>query len=152
MAHIRFKDADAVAAEVPIAQAHSLLSSLNISLWANSFIALTTAVILWLNKPAHDVLYWLSAIVALDTVRVFLARGLRRTDLACTNGRLTLRILTAAAFASACLWAVTPILEPVRESYAAQAYMIFIIAGICASSVIQSRRIRPSRLPLAPRT
>ncbi|MFN7024344.1 MAG: putative bifunctional diguanylate cyclase/phosphodiesterase [Pseudorhizobium sp.] len=143
MARILSKDVDTIAAEVRSAQALSVLSPLHITVWANSFIALTTAAILWLNKPASDVLYWLAAVVALNMARLILASSLRRRDLAQHNGQLTLRILTAAAFVSGCLWAVTPFLEPVRDNYAAQAYVIFIIAGICAGAVIQSPAYSP---------
>lgn len=145
MADTRSKDADAVAAEVCSAQALSVLAPLSITLWANSFIALTTVAILWLNKPAVDVLYWLAAVIVLNILRLCLLSVLRRRDLARRDGELTLRILTAAAFVSGCLWAVTPFLEPVRDNYAAHAYVIFIIAGICAGAVIQS----PSYSPVA---
>ncbi len=143
MAGILSKDVDTIAAEVRSAQALSVLSPLSITLWANNFIALTTVAILWLNKPASDVLYWLAAVIVLNMTRLILASSLRRRNLAQRDGQLTLQILTAAAFISGCLWGVTPFLEPVRESYAAHAYVIFIIAGICAGAVIQSPAYSP---------
>ena len=138
MADIRLEDTDTIAAEVRTAQAVSVVSALTISLVANCFIALTTVAILWIHTPYADALYWLAAVFALNAVRLGVLAGLQHYDAARRHSRLTLRILTGFAFISGCLWAVIPFLDASRDSYAAKAYVIFIIAGICAGSVIQS--------------
>ncbi|MEH6692768.1 MULTISPECIES: putative bifunctional diguanylate cyclase/phosphodiesterase [Pseudorhizobium] len=138
MADIRLEDTDTIAAEVRTAQAVSVVSALTISLVANCFIALTTVAILWIHTPYADALYWLAAVFALNAVRLGVLAGLQHYDAARRHTRLTLRILTGFAFISGCLWAVIPFLDASRDSYAAKAYVIFIIAGICAGSVIQS--------------
>lgn len=138
MADIRLEDTDTIAAEVRTAQAVSVVSALTISLVANCFIALTTVAILWIRTPYADALYWLAAVFALNAVRLGVLAALQHYDAARRHTRLTLRILTGFAFISGCLWAVIPFLDASRDSYAAKAYVIFIIAGICAGSVIQS--------------
>lgn len=138
MADIRLEETDTIAAEVRTAQAVSVVSSLTISLVANCFIALTTVAILWIHTPYADALYWLAAVFALNAVRLGVLAGLQHFDAARRHTRLTLQILAGFAFVSGCLWAVIPFLDASRDSYAARAYVIFIIAGICAGAVIQS--------------
>ena len=128
----------AIASEIRTAQARSILQSLTISLWANSFIALTTAAILWLHRPSPELAYWLAAVVALNLARVVGSVLIRRHDGAVRHAESTLRILTLAAFVSGCLWAVVPFLGLAADPDRAHAYVIFITAGICAGSIIQS--------------
>jgi hypothetical protein len=77
-------------------------------------------------------------VFALNAVRLGVLAALQHTDAALRNSRLTLKILVGFAFVSGCLWAVIPFLDASHDSYAARAYVIFIIAGICAGAVIQS--------------
>ena len=128
----------AIASEIRAAQAHSILQSLTISLWANSFIALTTAAILWLHRPSPELAYWLAAVVALNLARVAVSVLIRRHDGAARHTERTLRILTLAALVSGFLWAVVPFLGLAADPDRAHAYVIFITAGICAGSIIQS--------------
>lgn len=138
MSDIRLDETDAIAAKVTTAQALSVLSSLSLSLWANCLIALTTVAILWIHTPSVDALQWLAALVVLNALRLGISTVIRRYDLAELHGRQTLQVLTGFAFISGCLWAASPFLDAVRDNYAAKAYVIFIIAGICAGAVIQS--------------
>ncbi len=130
--------ATTIASEIRIAQARAVLHSLTISIWANSFIALTTAAILWLHQPSDTLIYWLSAVCGLNLARVFASVIIHRNDGAVRHTELTLRFLSGAAFVSGCLWAFVPFLGLAVEGDRAHAYVIFIIAGICAGSIIQS--------------
>ncbi|MGW9232891.1 putative bifunctional diguanylate cyclase/phosphodiesterase [Pseudorhizobium sp. NPDC055634] len=130
--------ATTIASEIRIAQARAVLHSLTISIWANCFIALTTAAILWLHQPSLSLLYWLAAVCGLNFVRILGAMLIDRYDCAARHTELTLRLLSLAALLSGCLWAVAPFLGLAVEGDRAHAYVIFIIAGICAGSIIQS--------------
>ena len=130
--------ATTIASEIRIAQARAVLHSLTISIWANSFIALTTAAILWLHQPSDTLIYWLSAVCGLNLARVFASVIIHRNEGAVRHTELTLRFLSGAAFVSGCLWAFVPFLGLAVEGDRAHAYVIFIIAGICAGSIIQS--------------
>jgi diguanylate cyclase (GGDEF)-like protein len=111
---------------------------LTISLWANSFIALTTTAILWLHRPSHTLMYWLAAVVSLNLVRIVVSAVITRHDGASRRTEQVLRTLTFASLCSGCLWALVPLLGLTVGDDRAHAYVIFIIAGICAGAVIQS--------------
>ncbi|NKN37619.1 EAL domain-containing protein [Agrobacterium sp. a22-2] len=124
--------------QIRAAQADSVLAVLTVSLLANSFIALTTAAVLWLQQPATDQAIWLVGIVTLNMLRQVAAAILKRKDVGRRDPKAVLNHLTIGAFASGCLWAFAPFLGPGLSSDGAQAYVIFIIAGISAGAIIQS--------------
>ena len=124
-----------------------MLAALGISLLANSFIALTTAAVLWLKEPATAQAIWLVGVVTLNALRLVSATRLRRRDVVSSDPHAVLNHLTIGAFASGCLWAFAPFIGLGLGSDGAQGYVIFIIAGISAGAIIQSTAY--CRVPIA---
>ncbi|SIR40448.1 diguanylate cyclase/phosphodiesterase [Rhizobium sp. RU35A] len=124
--------------QIRAAQAASVLAVLTISFLANSFIAFTTAAVLWLKEPAIYQAIWLAGILTLNTLRQILAARLRRRDIVRSDPHAVLNHLTIGAFASGCLWAFAPFLSLGFSSDGAEGYVIFIIAGISAGAIIQT--------------
>ncbi|MCM2474673.1 EAL domain-containing protein [Rhizobium sp. CG5] len=124
--------------QIRAAQADTVLAGLTISLIANSFIALTTAAVLTLRQPSADHAIWLAGIVTLNMLRQVSAAILKRRDVVRSNPHAVLNHLAIGSLASGCLWAFAPFLGLGLSSDGAQAYVIFIIAGISAGAIIQS--------------
>ena len=147
MVTARPADANEMASGIRSAQAQHVLRSLVLSIWANSFVALTMVAILWMQRPSRQIVLWFCAVFTLNMIRYAVANAVRAKDLASLDPDLTLRILIAGAALSGCLWAVAPFLDSALHSDAAHAYVIFIIAAICSGAVIQS--LACSNVPIA---
>lgn len=138
MAEDRLEDTDAIEAGIRVARAQQIIGSLTLSIWANCFIALTTVAILWIQKPSFQLLAWFAGLFLLNMIRLLAAKIMRRRDLPRQDPDLTLRILTAAAALSGCVWALAPFLASTLHDNATHAYIIFIIGGLCSGAIIQS--------------
>lgn len=120
------------------AQAMSLLQSVGLSLLSSSFIAITTAVILWLQKPHYTIALWLAALCGLNFARYSAVSFIQRRRLAETAPAFTLDFLSLSALCAGLVWALAPFLSVNFNPEAPSAYLIFIIAGISAGSLMQS--------------
>lgn len=120
------------------AQALSVLDSIVLSLAANSFLAATTAAILWLDGPNIGVLLWLIAVLAINLSRYIGVRIVRRLNCAVERPRRALRVLSLGAFGGGLAWSLSPFIGAAHGTNGLNPYIIFIIGGICAGALMQS--------------
>jgi diguanylate cyclase (GGDEF)-like protein len=120
------------------AQALSVLDSIVLSLAANSFLAATTAAILWLDGPNIAVLFWLGAVLAVNLSRYIGVRVVKRLNCAVERPRRALGVLSLGAFGSGIAWSLSPFVGAAHGANGLNPYLIFIIGGICAGALMQS--------------
>ena len=125
------------AALIEAAQARAVVGGIVVSLLANSFIALTTAVVLWLDEPGAHVLWWIAALLSVNILRLALVIRIRGNQDAVRAPGRTLALLSAGAFAGGLAWAFAPFIGGINAD-GANAYVVFIIGGICAGALMQS--------------
>lgn len=120
------------------AQALSVLDGIVLSLNANSFIAATTAAVLWLDGPAFGILLWLAAVLAINLARYVAVRIVRRMNCAVERPERALGVLSFGALGSGLAWSLPPFIGAAHGANGLNPYLIFIICGICAGSLMQS--------------
>ena len=124
--------------QIRSAQALSVLDGIVLSLVANSFLAATTAAILWLDTPNAGILFWLVAVVAVNLARYVGVRIIRRMDCAMERPQRALDVLSLGALAGGLVWSLSPLLGSAHGANGLNPYLIFIIGGICAGALMQS--------------
>lgn len=120
------------------AQALSVLDGIVLSLSANCFLAVTTAAILWLDGPDIRILLWLTAVLAVNLSRYVGVRVVRRLNCAVERPRRALGVLSLGALGGGVAWSLVPFIGATQSSSGLNPYLIFIIGGICAGSLMQS--------------
>ena len=120
------------------AQALSVLDGIVLSLTANSFIAATTAAVLWLDGPAFGILLWLAAVLAINLARYVAVRIVRRMNCAVERPERALGVLSFGALGGGLAWSLPPFIGAAHGANGLNPYLIFIICGICAGSLMQS--------------
>ncbi|WP_313192924.1 putative bifunctional diguanylate cyclase/phosphodiesterase [Shinella zoogloeoides] len=120
------------------AQALSVLDGIVLSLTANSFIAATTAAVLWLDGPAFGILLWLAAVLAINLARYVAVRIVRRVNCAVERPERALGVLSFGALGGGLAWSLPPFIGAAHGANGLNPYLIFIICGICAGSLMQS--------------
>lgn len=129
-------DASRFEKAMKVAQAKSALSGLFLSLAMNSFIAISLAALLVLDRPSRPVLYWLIGVLVINAVRFAYVIGIRRRETLKRNPQLVLNFLALGALMSGICWSIVPLaLSNIAESH--DSYVIFIITGITAGTLIQ---------------
>ncbi|MCF3639885.1 EAL domain-containing protein [Rhizobium sp. TRM95111] len=131
-------DQDETARLIRSAQARAVLSGISVSLLANSFIGLTTVVMLWLSRPSQEVLWWFAALLALNAARLVGVRLLVTRNMCVIAPERALGILSAGALAGGLFWSAAPLLGGGLGMDGPKAYVIFIICGISAGALMQS--------------
>lgn len=131
-------DDTTIAQQIKTAQALSVLGGVALSLVSNSFIAATTAIVLWLYNPAPSILIWLGVVVMLNMTRLVTVIFIKRDNLPERDPERTLSLLSSGAYLGGLVWAVAPFLSGGLTTEGANAYVIFIIAGISAGALMQS--------------
>jgi diguanylate cyclase (GGDEF)-like protein len=124
--------------QIMSAQALSVLDSIVLSLAANSFLAVTTAAILWLDGPSIGVLLWLAAVLAVNLSRFIGVRIVKRLNCAVERPQRALNVLSLGAFGGGLAWSLSPFIGAAHGADGLNPYIIFIIGGICAGSLMQS--------------
>ncbi|UDF29142.1 UNVERIFIED_ORG: EAL domain-containing protein [Roseateles sp. XES5] len=119
------------------AQALSVLDGIVLSLIANSFLAATTAAVLWMDGPNIETLLWLSAVLAINVARYIGVRIVRRLNCAVERPRRALGVLSLGAIGGGLAWSLPPLIGT-QVASGPNPYLIFIIGGICAGSLMQS--------------
>ena len=120
------------------AQALSLLDGVVLSLVANSFLAATTAAVLWLDGPNNQILLWLAAVLAINLARFIGVRIVRRLNCAVERPKRALGVLSLGALGGGLAWSLPPFIGAAHGAQGLNPYLIFIIGGICAGSLMQS--------------
>ena len=120
------------------AQALAVLDSIDLSLSANSFLAATTAAVLWLDASNSGVFLWLTALLAINLARYIGVRAIKRLNYAVERPRRALHMLSLGAFGSGAAWSLSPLIGAAHGENGLNPYIIFIIGGICAGALMQS--------------
>lgn len=120
------------------AQAASLLQNVGLSLVSSCFIAVTTAVILWLHNPHYIIVLWLVILSGLNAARYVGVAFIVRRKLFETAPAFTLDFLSLSALCAGLVWALAPFISSNFAPAAPSAYIMFIIAGISAGALMQS--------------
>lgn len=124
--------------QIMSAQALSVLDSIVLSLSANSFLAATTAAVLWLDGPNLGVLFWLAAVLAINLSRFIGVRIVKRLNCAVERPQRALNVLSLGALGGGLAWSLPPFIGAAHGANGLNPYLIFIIGGICAGSLMQS--------------
>ena len=90
------------------AQALSVLDGIVLSLAANSFLAATTAAVLWLDGPSSSILLWLAAVLAINLARYIGVRIVRRLNCAVERPKRALGVLSLGALGGGLAWSLPP--------------------------------------------
>ncbi|MCR6499720.1 EAL domain-containing protein [Shinella sp. CPCC 101442] len=120
------------------AQALAVLDGVVLSLAANCFLAATTAAVLWLDEPGASILAWLSAVFAINLARYMGVRIVRRLNCAVERPKRALGVLSLGALGGGLAWSLPPFIGILQGTNGLNPYLIFIIGGICAGSLMQS--------------
>ncbi|WP_275783052.1 putative bifunctional diguanylate cyclase/phosphodiesterase [Pararhizobium gei] len=139
-------DDTTIARQIKTAQAVSVLGGIVLSLASNCFIAITTAIVLWLYQPDGSLVIWLAAIITLNLVRLIAVIYIKRKKVHERNPEKVLLILSVTAFIAGVLWALAPFLPGGIATDGANAYVIFIVAGISAGALMQNTAYSPTAL------
>ncbi|MDX3925331.1 MAG: EAL domain-containing protein [Shinella sp.] len=123
---------------IRIAQAEAVHSGVSLSLVANTFVATTTAVVMWLHQPVRPVLYWIAAILALNAARLVVLKLIAVRNIVKKSPETALHLLSAGAFLSGLLWAGAPFLQGEFRLTGFNAYVILVLGGMSAGALMQS--------------
>lgn len=120
------------------AQAESLLGNLPLTLAANTFIASSTAWIIWFTSEAVGILFWLACVVCLTGARAVIGLVLTRSRVHKTKPVQVLRLLTLTSFISGLSWAPVPVFFATFGHSGSIGYIVFVMAGVSTGAIIQS--------------
>ena len=124
--------------QIQSAQALAVMDGVVLTLVANSFLAATTAAVLWLDAPNDHILLWLAALLAINLARFIGFRIIQRRDLALKQPTRALDALSLGALGGGLAWSLSPFIGAAHGTQGLNPYLIFIISGICAGSLMQS--------------
>ena len=124
--------------QIMSAQALSLLDGVVVSLLANSFLAATTAAVLWLDGPSLNIILWIAAVFAINLARYVGVRVVRRLNCAVERPKRALGVLSLGALGGGIAWSLPPFIGAADGANGLNPYLIFIIGGICAGALMQS--------------
>lgn len=129
---------EATRRQILSAQALAVLDGVALSLAANCFLAATTAAVLWLDEPGAGILAWLAAVFAINLARYIGVRIVRRLNCAVERPKRALGVLSLGALGGGLAWSLPPFIGTLHGANGLNPYLIFIIGGICAGSLMQS--------------
>ncbi|MCJ8052156.1 EAL domain-containing protein [Shinella curvata] len=129
---------EATRRQILSAQALAVLDGVVLSLAANCFLAATTAAVLWLDEPGAGILAWLAAVFAINLARYIGVRIVRRLNCAVERPKRALGVLSLGALGGGLAWSLPPFIGTLHGANGLNPYLIFIIGGICAGSLMQS--------------
>ncbi len=109
--------------QAPIAIGVSILNSVILVIVLTGFIPVTRLII------------WLSAVLIINSVRIFIQRTLYNKEITSDNVSLYLHIFLSALFISGCVWGSAGIFLLPQSSIAHQVFTAFILGGMIAGSV-----------------
>ncbi|MFM2280982.1 MAG: hypothetical protein RLZZ444_3213, partial [Pseudomonadota bacterium] len=121
-----------------IAQAELVLGNIGLTLSANIAIAVTTALIMWMEGYATGIGFWLGMTLSVALLRFVINIAIKKSKLYLRHPQGVLRYMTVAALASGLSWAPIPISFVDISNRVAMGYVIFILAGMATGAIIQS--------------
>lgn len=124
--------------DVSRAQLRSALSNIAVTVSANSFIAISAALLVYDERGSNLIFLWLAAVISLNMVRLRYGLKLSKTAQSDPNPKKTLQNLTILAFVAGLFWVPLPsyFLDSIQSRTVA--YIVFIMAGISTGAIIQS--------------
>lgn len=106
-----------------------------LSLAASVFCAFVIVVLLWPVVDNRGLIVWLGAISVVTMLRLVLQQRFELAKLTPGSCRYWHRYFVGSACASGCIWGALPIFLFPADSILHQAYMTFVLGGICAGAV-----------------
>jgi diguanylate cyclase (GGDEF)-like protein len=144
---MRIMSSDPKARALAQAQAKSALQHIYLTLLSNVLIAVSLAVLLYLDDGKTLIFQWLGAVVAMALLRAWWVSRMVSAGLESRDPQRVLRTLTVLAFASGLLWSVVPLAFGAFSNKENIDYIAFIMAGTTTGAIIQS--LACSRVGLA---
>lgn len=120
-----------------VAQAKSALSGLFLSLITSSFIAISLAALLSRDRPSRPVIYWLLAVLCVNAARFSYALAIKHRQTLKNDPQQVLNFLALGALVSGVCWAIVPMALSDVANNSSDSYVIFIITGVTAGTLIQ---------------
>ncbi|MDP6435825.1 MAG: GGDEF domain-containing protein [Gammaproteobacteria bacterium] len=106
-----------------------------LSLTVSVFCAFIIVSLFWPIADNRTLILWLGAISGITMLRLVMQQRFTQTDQTLDSYQGWHGYFVASAFASGCIWGVLPTFLFPADSILHQAYMTFILGGICASAV-----------------
>lgn len=129
---------DNVDTGIKTAQAQSVLGGLPVSLTSSSFIAISMASLLWIDRSNRYVAWWLALVLTTNLIRFVVFFIFRMLRLASLRPSMVLDVLTLSALIGGIGWAIVPAALSNGTMSGPNGYLVFIITGISAGAVIQN--------------
>jgi len=107
----------------------------NISLTAGIFCAFVIVVLLWPVVDNRGLIMWLGAVSVLTLLRLSMQQSYERKDIRPEEYRLWYAAFITTAFLSGCVWGALSVFLFPEQSLIHQAYLTFVIGGVCAGAV-----------------
>ncbi|MGR6431072.1 putative bifunctional diguanylate cyclase/phosphodiesterase [Rhizobium sp. PAMB 3174] len=128
------------------AQAEAVASNIHLTLFANSFIALSLVMVLRSQTNLSKIYIWFACVLAINALRCLFVHISKRRKLISTSPEMVLRVLVAGAACSGISWATVPLFfgDATAGAYHGQAF--FIVTGVAAGALIQSAAYAPHAL------
>ncbi|WP_316174209.1 MULTISPECIES: putative bifunctional diguanylate cyclase/phosphodiesterase [unclassified Bradyrhizobium] len=140
---MQIKDSELRPAALARAQATSLLQNIALTLLSNVAIAVSLALLIYLEHGGTIISSWLAAAVAFALVRAWWILRMKSSGMLETDPQRVLRSLTVAAFLSGLLWSVVPLCFGAFLATQTIYCVVFIMAGTTTGAIIQSLAYSP---------
>ena len=106
-----------------------------VSLTAGIFCAFVTVALLWPVVDNRGLILWLGSISVLTMLRLMMQQSYARRSSSIRNYKLWHRGFVATVFTSGCAWGALSIFLFPENSLLHQAWLTFILGGVCASAI-----------------
>jgi uncharacterized membrane protein len=102
---------------------------------ATAINSIILAVVLWGLIPVSRLLFWLSAVLSISVIRLFLQFYFNRKVVTADNTKRIRDLFLTALFISGCIWGSAGIFLLPPSSIAHQFFIAFVLGGMVAGSV-----------------
>lgn len=106
-----------------------------LSLTANVFCAFVIVLLLWPVVNQQGLIAWLGIILVLTMLRLTLQQKFEQTDVSAARYPVWRNAFISSAFVSGCPWGGLSIFLFPDSSILHQAYLTFVLGGVCAGAV-----------------
>jgi diguanylate cyclase (GGDEF)-like protein len=120
------------------AQAESVVANIGLTLAANTFVAASTAWLIWHSSNQLAIFLWLGMIAAISLARFVILRQLTSAGSHSKQPVRVLHLLTWLSFTSGLSWMPVPLFFVTPSDGNATGYIVFVMAGVTTGAIIQS--------------
>jgi diguanylate cyclase (GGDEF)-like protein len=120
------------------AQAEIVVGNSNLTLAANTFIATSTAWLIWHADGRSSIFIWLGAVVLLSLGRFAAIQILTRSGSHVDQPVRSLHLMTWLSFFSGLSWTPVPLFFAPFGDSNTLGYIVFVMAGVTTGAIIQS--------------